>query len=186
LQVAPVDEQQWLRRARQGDAEAFAALVEWYWPHIYRWLYGMTRRSHVAEDLTQDAFLKAWTALPSLADERAFRPWLFRIARNCFLDSRRGPRAAPVQELPTGITTREPGPVDAVLFREGENFLQRAFERLPAKYLAPLILWTEEEFSYAEIAQALAITEETARWRVCKARSLLLKQLGPYLDRKDS
>jgi RNA polymerase sigma-70 factor (ECF subfamily) len=183
--VAPEDEQEWLRRAREGDAEAFAALAEWYWPRVYRWLYGLTRRCHIAEDLTQDVFLKAWAALPALRDERTFRPWLFRIARNCFLDSRRGPRSGPVQELPTGITTREPSPVEAALFREGENLLQRAYKRLPMKYLAALTLWTEEEFSYPEIAQALAVTEETARWRVCKARSLLVKQLGTYLDRKD-
>jgi len=84
------DEQQWVRKAQAGDREAFAALIEGYWGRVYCWLQGLTGRSHAAEDLTQEVFLRAWEELRTLQEGSRFRSWLFRIARNCFLDSRRG------------------------------------------------------------------------------------------------
>src|SRR5262249_50611224 len=68
-------EQQWIRKAYAGDRQAFAALVERYWPPIYHWLFKMTHNSHAAEDLTQDVFLKAWSAMSSFEGTGGFRPW---------------------------------------------------------------------------------------------------------------
>jgi RNA polymerase sigma-70 factor (ECF subfamily) len=177
------DESAWVRRAQGGDRDAFAALVDLYWERVRRWLYGLTRHAAVAEDLTQDAFVKAWTSLPELADVASFRAWLFRIARNCLLDSRRGPRAAPTPPLSEAImTSREPEPSAVVLEREAEQAFRDACDRLPPSFREAYLLWTQEELSYAEIAQAVGATEVTARWRVCKARQLLLKELEPFLD----
>jgi RNA polymerase sigma-70 factor (ECF subfamily) len=180
------EEQLWLRQAQAGDRQAFAALVRCYWDRLYRWLHSLTRCSHLAEDLTQDVFLRAWVALPTLREGARFRPWLFRIARNCFLDSHKGRGPVVVQTLPDSVTAREPGPLTAVLAQECQTLLQDACERLPIHLQAPLLLWTHEELSYAEIAEVLAVTEETARWRVCKARKLLLKLVGAYLDKLPS
>jgi RNA polymerase sigma-70 factor (ECF subfamily) len=180
------EQEQWLRQAQAGDRQAFAALVQCHWRGVYRWLHGLTRSSHLAEDLTQDTFLRAWVALHTLRDGARFRPWLFRIARNCFLDSHKGRSAVTVQTLPDSVTTTEPGPLTAVLAQECQALLQDACERLPIHLRAPLLLWTYEELSYAEIAEALGVTEETARWRVCKARKQLLKLVGAYLDKLPS
>ncbi len=60
------EEQNWAGRARAGDRDAFARLVERYWGRVYRWLHGLTMRRHLAEDLTQEVFLRAWSALPQL------------------------------------------------------------------------------------------------------------------------
>jgi RNA polymerase sigma-70 factor (ECF subfamily) len=180
------EEQLWLRQAQAGDRQAFAALVQCYWSRIYRWLHCLTRSSHLAEDLTQDVFLRAWVALPTLREGLRFRPWLFRIARNCFLDTRKGRGAVTVQSLPDGLASREPGPLTTALAEECQTILREACERLPVRLRGALLLWTQEELSYAEIAEVLAVTEETARWRVCKARRLLLKLVGPYLDKLPS
>src|SRR5262249_55200155 len=136
----------------------------------------------LAEDLTQDAFVKAWTALADLGGDDSFRAWLFRIARNCLLDSRRGPRGAPSLPLSEAVTSREPGPSAAAGHQEAGEAFRGACDRLPPAYREAYLLWTQEELPYAEIAEALGTTEVTARWRVCKARQLLLKELEPFLD----
>jgi RNA polymerase sigma-70 factor (ECF subfamily) len=175
-------EQQWVRRARAGDPEAFAALVERYWERVYHWLRRLTGCRHGAEDLTQEVFLRAWSGLPALQSPERFRPWVFRIARNCLIDSRRALRC-PGAPLPEDVCSSEPEPVHAAVAEESLSLLEEACARLPLDYRAALLLWTQERMSYPEIAQALGITEALARWRVHKARQRLLRELGPYLDR---
>ncbi len=173
-----------LVRARGGDAEAFALLVERYWDRLHRWLYALTRHEQSAEDLTQEAFLRAWRALGSLRAEEGFRVWLFAIARNCLLDGRRGPRGRPTASLPEEVPAARSGPLDEVLQRELGEQLREECDRLPWHYRAALLLWAQERMSYTDVARALSISEETARWRVCKARQLLLARLAGYLDGK--
>jgi RNA polymerase sigma-70 factor (ECF subfamily) len=176
------EESQWVRRARTGDQAAFTALVERYWDRLRRWLYGLCGREHLAEDLTQEAFCRAWSALPRLQAEVTFKVWLFRIARNCFLDQCRGPRGAEAAPLPPNVHAREDGPLDELMEREAQQMLQKALAEMPAQYRATYLLWTQEELPYSQISEVLEITEETARWRVCKARQFLLKRLRAYLD----
>jgi RNA polymerase sigma-70 factor (ECF subfamily) len=179
-------EQQWVRQAQAGDREAFANLVRCYWPRINRWLFGLIHNTHTAEDLTQEVFLKAWSAIGSFQGESGFRAWLFRIANNRLIDSRRGPRAAALRSLPVSLTAREPGPVAIVVHQENQALVQEACARLPLPFRAAFLLRTQEELSVAETAQVLGIPEESVRWRVFKARKVLLRELGPYLDRKMS
>ena len=180
--VSHPEEQQWIRHAQQGDRAAFAALVEHYWPRVQRWLFGLTRNAHAAEDLTQDVLLKVWVGLKSFQAGTHFRAWLFRIASNCYLDSRRGPRAAARKPLPDGLAGREPDPAAAVLQEEAQGQVRAALDKLPVRFRGPFLLRTQEDLSFQDIAAALGLTEETARWRVFKARRLLLQQLGETLD----
>jgi RNA polymerase sigma-70 factor (ECF subfamily) len=182
--VQEPEEQLWIRRAQGGDHQAFALLVERYWVRIHRWLFGLARNAHVAEDLTQDVFLKTWTKLATFRAGTHFRAWLFRLARNCFLDSCRGPRGIQPELLPASAASREPDPVAILLGQETHIVVQAALDRLPLRFRAPFLLRIQEELSFQEIARALRLTEETARWRVFKARKMLYKDLGPALDRK--
>jgi RNA polymerase sigma-70 factor (ECF subfamily) len=181
--VDQADEAQWIRQAQAGDRKAFAALVERYWSRIHRWLHGLTGNAHSAEDLTQDAFLKAWSALPSFTGT-GFKAWLYRIASNNLIDSRRGPRGQMPDALPDALATRDPGPVATVLGQESQTLVQEACSRLPAKLKEAFLLRTQEDMSFEEIGQVLGVTEETIRWRVFKARHLLLNELKHYLDGK--
>jgi len=179
-----VDEQerQWVRLARHGDRGAFTSLVERYWDRLQRWLFALTGQQHLAEDMTQEAFVKAWSSLPTLANDATFRVWLFRIAKNCLLDSQRGPKARNGQPLPEEVHGRETAPLINLLEVEGQQMLQSALERLSKPYRVAYLLWTQEDLPYAEIAEILGVSEETARWRVCKARQYLMKELSAYLD----
>jgi RNA polymerase sigma-70 factor (ECF subfamily) len=172
----------WVRRARAGNRAAFAALVDRYWEPLRRWLFGLTGRAHQAEDLTQEAFFRAWSGMGQLHDDGAFRVWLFRIARHCLLDQRRGTRGVSVEDLPEGLTSGAAEPLEQLLEQESDRLLQGALMKLPTKYRAAYLLWTHDELPYHQIAQVLGTTEETARWRVCVARQFLVKALQSYLD----
>ena len=177
----PAAEQELIVQAQAGDHDAFAALIDRYWPRIFRWLLGLTSRRHVAEDLTQDVFLKAWAALPTFAGA-GFRAWLFRIAHNRLVDSRRGPRGLEPLPLPPTVLTRDPGPLTAVVSEEGLTLVQDACARLPDRLRKAFLLRTQEDLSFDEIAAVLGVTAETVRWRVFKARHLLMNELKSYLD----
>lgn len=171
----------WVQQAAQGDAQAFARLVDCYWEQVRRWLYGMTGKQHLAEDVAQETFLKAWTALPTLRHVGTFRVWLFQIARRCWADARRRSKGYKKFPLPPEMPGSDPGPLSEMIGAETREQLQLSLELLPSKYRAAYLLWTQEELPYAEIAQILGVTEETARWRVCKARQSLVQMMTPYL-----
>ena len=172
------------RAARAGDRQAFAALVERHWGPVFRWLMGLTHNSHLAEDLTQEAFLRAWRALASFQEGASFRVWLFSIARHCLIDRQRGPRGAATVRLSERLTAAAPDPADLAEDREGTALFQQACARLPDYLQAAFLLWAQHDLAFAEVAAVLGITEATARWRVFKARLTLMRELGHYLDRK--
>ncbi len=84
--------------------------------------------------------------------------------------------------MPLDLPDRSAGPVADVLEGEARQQLQAALARLPAPYRAAYLLLTQNDFSYGQIADVLDVSEETARWRVCKARQFLLRELRAYLD----
>ena len=177
------DEQVLVSRAQKGDRQAFAALVEQYWDGLYRWLYHVTHHRQAAEDLAQEAFLKALAGLDSFRAGSNFRAWLFRIAYNSFLNQRRG-EARARQLFPDTVPSPQHGPDEQVMSRENLQVLTRAVGRLPPDFRAAFLLRVEEGLSFREIASVLETTEETARWRVFKARQKLMDVLAPQLDRE--
>ncbi|MBI1832329.1 MAG: RNA polymerase sigma factor [Planctomycetes bacterium] len=176
------DESNWVRQAAQGDRDAFARLVDLYWEKVRRWLFGLTGKQHLAEDVAQEAFLRAWTNLPTLRVVATFRVWLFKIAKHCWSDARRRSNAHQKVALPADMPGSQAEPLGEVLGEETKEQLELALAMLPSKYRAAYLLWTQEELPYADIAEILGITEETARWRVCKARQSLVQMLTPYLQ----
>ena len=166
-----------IRGAQEGDRQAFARLVERYWDGLYRWLYHLAHDCHTAEDLAQEAFLKALNGLHTFRPGTNFRAWLFRIAHNAFANQHRAAR--PRGPLPDDLPAAEQGPADEALSRESLQRLADAVAALPTEYRAALLLRVDEELSFRQIADVLGITEETARWRVFKARQKLLDRLYP-------
>ena len=183
--MAPVpesDETTWIVAAQRGDRAAYARVVDAYWDRLYRWLFRMTHDRHKAEDLTQETFLKALGALNSFRPGSNFRAWLFRIGHNNFVNLKRGEKRA-TQSLPDEPMQADgtPGPQTMASDREHLALVAKAVAELPADFRGALLLRAEEGLSFREVAAVLGITEETARWRVFKARQKLVKVLSPEL-----
>jgi RNA polymerase sigma-70 factor (ECF subfamily) len=183
--VMRADEHVLIRRAQGGEREALAVLVELYWDRLYRWLCHLTHNRHAAEDLAQEAFCKALAALASFRAGTNFQAWLFRIAHNAFANHVRGKRRTR-QPVSDDLPSPEEGPVALAISKEMMLLLARAVGRLPGDYRAAFLLRVEENMSFQAIAQVLEITEETARWRVFKARQKLMDVLAPQLEREQS
>jgi RNA polymerase sigma-70 factor (ECF subfamily) len=177
------EEHRLIAAAQAGDRVAFAGLVDRYWDRLYRWLYRLAHDRHAAEDLAQETFLKAFAGLPRFRPGSNFGAWLFRIAHNNFANQRRA-AARRREALPDELPGRDAGPAAAALGREAVEGVARAVARLPAEFRAAFLLRVEEDLSFREIAAVLGLTEETARWRVFKARQKLMALLAPPLERE--
>jgi RNA polymerase sigma-70 factor (ECF subfamily) len=177
--VLPDEEAEWIRAAQGGDRSAFARLVERYWDRLYRWLFHLTRDRHAAEDLTQETFLRALGAVKSFRPGSNFRAWVFRIGHNNFVNQKRADRRTkhqlPEDAAAPGVNTAEHSAEN----HEVLEVVMRAVSELPSDFRAALLLHAFEGMRYREIAEALKTTEETARWRVFKARQKLMKVLPP-------
>ncbi|AWM39914.1 ECF RNA polymerase sigma factor SigE [Gemmata obscuriglobus] len=176
-------EAEWIRAAQNGDRSAFALLIDAYWDRLYRWLYHLTRDRHTAEDLTQETFLRALAAVKSFRPGSNFRAWVFRIGHNNFVNQKRSERRTKHQ-----LSDETPAPASegnsaesAAENREALEVVSRAVADLPSDFRAALLLRVEEGLSFREVAKVLNTTEETARWRVFKARQKLMKVLSPEL-----
>jgi RNA polymerase sigma-70 factor (ECF subfamily) len=172
-----------IHAAQMGDRNAFAILVERYWDRLYRWLFHMTHDAHAAEDVVQETFLRAFAGLKLFRAGSNFRAWLFRIAHNCFVNQQRVANRK-CQAYPDDLADDEDGPDECALSREALQVLARAVGRLPNEFRAAFLLRAEQGMSFRQIADILDLTEETARWRVFKARQKLLTVLAPQLDRE--
>jgi RNA polymerase sigma-70 factor, ECF subfamily len=181
--VVPFEEEQLIRAAQRGDRSAFAALVEVYWDCIYRWLVRLTHDRHTAEDLVQETFLKAFAGLDRFKAGTNFAAWLFRIAHNNFANGRRA-SVRKRDPLPDDLPAKSCGPLEEAESREALQELTHSLGRLPAEYRAALLLRVEQGLSFRQIGDVLGLTEETARWRVFKARQKLLALLAPRQEQE--
>lgn len=162
-----IDDHDLVDRARSGDQAAFAQLFEQFHAPILNYLHRMVNDRALAEDLTQDTFIKAYKALPKTRDDLAFKAWLYRIATNTAISHMR--RGRIVKWLPI-LGDRETGDeaIDRSVTRQTD--ISRALEELPRHYAAALLLRHYQGLSLAETAQALDITENAAKLRLFRAR----------------
>jgi RNA polymerase sigma-70 factor (ECF subfamily) len=172
-----------IARARQGDLRAFEEIVRLYQRRVYGVALRIVRAHDVADDVAQEAFVRAWRSLDRFELGRPFGPWVCRIAANLAVNHVRSPRARE-EGLPEGhAETRgpDPGPLAAVLDDEARRVLDEAVGGLPAEQRAVFVLRTVEEMSYEEIAGALDISPGTVMSRLFRARERLARALGPYM-----
>jgi RNA polymerase sigma-70 factor (ECF subfamily) len=179
------DEHRLIVAAQQGDRASFGQLVERYWDRLYRWLYRLTRDRHTAEDIVQESFLKALAGLKTFRAGTNFSAWLFRIAHNLYANQCRA-SARRREALPEDLPDSQRGPLDRAVSAEALQNLGRAIHGLPVEFRAALLLRIEEGLSFRQIAEVLDLTEETARWRVFKARQKLLSILAPRQEQERS
>lgn len=172
--VATPDEAGVVRRAQAGDRAAQSTLVERYWDRVHRWLFHLCRDGHQADDLTQETFLRALANLNRFEPGTCLPAWLFRIGHNVFASQLRKAHRAD-KPLPDDLLDRAEGPQAQAEAGEMTRRLEQAIDKLPVEFRGALLLRVNEGMSFREIADVLGLTEETARWRVFKARQKLLE-----------
>lgn len=172
-----------VRKACGGNLFAFEEMVKRYQRRVYSVARRIVRRHDVADDVTQETFLRAHHALSSFDVERPFGPWICRIAANLAVNHVRSPQARE-QELPDShheTPAASPDPLHDVLDKEAQRVLDDALAALPPEQRAVLVLRVQEDFSYREIADTLQLEMGTVMSRLARAREKLRVALEPYL-----
>lgn len=162
-----------LGRAREGDLGAFEELVRMYQADVWRFAYHFTRDRSLAEDVTQEAFLRAFRFLRSFRGDSKFTSWLFRIARNCAMDAIRARKSHLAKEpLPTM------GPPDP----EARVELHAALEAVSDEHREPFMLIEVFGLSYQEAADVLHLRVGTVKSRMHRARHAMMSALAVEED----
>jgi RNA polymerase sigma-70 factor (ECF subfamily) len=177
------DETFLLARSRHGDLAAFEEVVRRYQRRVYGVALRIVRAHDVADDVAQEAFVRAWRSLDRFELGRPFGPWVCRIAANLAVNHVRSPRARE-EALPDGHSdtpSADPGPLGKVLDAEAKRVLDEAVAGLSPEQRAVFVLRAVEEMSYDEIAEALGISPGTVMSRLFRARERLARALAPYL-----
>jgi RNA polymerase sigma-70 factor (ECF subfamily) len=172
----------------RGDTQAFAELVTRYTGPIFNLAFRLTSDRAEAENVTQEAFLRAYTALPRSRTELAFKPWLFQIAVNLCRDLARKKRPTAFAEMPSDeeaaledlIEDESPLPLDQVESHELGQALARAVAGLPEVYRAVVTLRYTEELAYEDIASVLKLPVNTVRTHLFRAKAMLRKTLAEW------
>ncbi len=172
-----VREQELVRQAQAGNAEAFAALVTAHQHFCYNLALQSLGDAREAEDIAQEAFLRAWLALPKFRRQARFRTWLYRIVTNlCFTHLPRLKRdldALAGEELGEMQVDSLGDPLGNLQTEERRALLHAAIDRLPESQRLIVLLRYREELSYEEIADILDITLGTVKIGLFRARQRL-------------
>jgi RNA polymerase sigma-70 factor (ECF subfamily) len=163
-----------IQQARDGDRNAFGELVRFHYTGVVNVIYRMCGDAGLAEDMAQEAFLRAWINLSSFHPGSSLRNWLYRIAVNATLDVLRHKTEEPVEEEKMQMVTDEtPGPEAVMIAKEQAAFLQDAMRSLPEASRSVLVLREYGQLSYQEIAAVLDIPVGTVMSRLNYARNRL-------------
>ncbi len=186
-------DQQLVERVQRGDKAAFDLLVAKYQRKIFRLLSRLIRDSAEIEDVAQEAFIKAYRALPNFRGDSAFYTWLYRIAINTaknYLVSqgRRAPTSTEteIEDAETfddGDYLRDLNTPDSMLLtKQVAEAVNRAIDQLPEDLRTAIVLRELEGLSYEEIAESMQCPIGTVRSRIFRAREAIAAELRPILD----
>jgi RNA polymerase sigma-70 factor (ECF subfamily) len=174
-----IDEADVIARVQRGDAEAYDALVSQYLRRVVSIAWGIVRNAHDAEDLAQEAFVKAYQNIGRFRTSEPFGPWIYRIVTNLSLDVMKHRRKFHHEE----IGEREPAARrdDAdVPAMSGEiaKRIDEAIESLPDMQRVVARLHLVEQFEHQEIAAMTGLSEGTVRSHLSLARKKLKEKLA--------
>ena len=182
-----MDDAELVASARAGDPQAFATLVGRYEKRIARLVRGMVQERDT-EDVTQEAFLKAFSKLANFDGRSSFYTWIFRIAANTAMDWRKRERRRRHASLPVGpegedaVPSGEVGPHATATRRELARKIDEAIEALPDKHHEILVMREIEGLSYDEIAERLGTSKGTVESRLFRARERLRERLSSWIE----
>jgi RNA polymerase sigma factor (sigma-70 family) len=181
-----------IKLALQGNEKAYESLLNKYRNLVFTIMIKMVRNPQEAEDLTQEAFMKAFNSLDSFNDEFAFSTWLMKIATNNCIDFLRKrklrtysihePLHYKDEEIEVEIPDDEPSPERNLLQAERKRIIEDAIEALPERYRYVILLRHREEKSYEEISEILNLPLGTVKAQIFRAREILNKKLKEIIN----
>ncbi len=166
-----------VERVLGGDVSAFEGIVRRWQSPLVNLAYRFCRDHSRAEEMAQDAFLRAFRALPSWRREAAFSTWLFALATNVYRDE--------LRRVPTGMVPlddiREPAAADpsggTLEDQDRDRLVRRAVLALPTKYRDALVLFYFHEMDVSAAARSLGLPEGTVKIRLSRGREMLRNKL---------
>jgi RNA polymerase sigma-70 factor (ECF subfamily) len=171
--TANLSETTWLEKARQGDDDAFTALVEAYQKPVFNLCYRMLSNARDAEDAAQETFLRAYRSIHRYDPQRKFSTWLLTIASNYCIDQYRRRKlpsfsydSLPVPEIPDKSIGMENWMIDG----EEQETVRILLVRLKPKDRSVVIMRYWYDFSYEEIAEALSLSISAVKSRLHRSR----------------
>jgi RNA polymerase sigma-70 factor (ECF subfamily) len=193
LQARP-EEQEWIARILKGERDLFHDLIRPYERTVYMTALSVVRQPTEAEDVAQEAILKAYRGLASFRGDAKFSSWLISITLNEARSRLRKSARVTVESLddtgqegdytPFLVADWREIPSETLEREELTEQIERAITNLPPTYREVFLLRDKEEMSIEEIAQTVGITANLAKVRLFRARLLLQKRLAPYLKRE--
>ena len=165
-------------RARRGDTEAFGELVRRYQTSVFNVCFRLTGERREAEDVAQEAFIRAYGRLATFDPERPFGPWMRRVAANLCLNrlSARHPPEALIDEERDEADEGEPETIREQA--ERAESVRAAILSLPSHYRAVIELRHFEDMSYDDIAAMLRIPLSDVKSHLFRARKILAEKIG--------
>jgi RNA polymerase sigma-70 factor, ECF subfamily len=180
-----------IQLALKGDQSSFARLRQKYHDAIFNLIYRMIREKDEVEDLTQEAFIKAFASLSSFNDEYAFSTWLYKIATNNCIDYIRRKKLhtfsidKPIESKESDFSFELPDssnePDQEMIATQRRKLLDDAINSLPPKYRQVIVMRHQEELEYQEIARILKLPLGTVKAHIFRAREMLYKYLRDKL-----
>lgn len=169
-------------RVLAGDAEAFAEIVRrWQGPLVnMAWRYCRDRSR--AEEMAQEAFVRAWRGLAQWRRESSFSTWLFALAGNVYRSElKRIPTVVvPIEEIAEPASAAR-GQYDALAEQRRDELVRRAVLALPVRYREPVVLYYFHEMDVGAAARSMGLPEGTVKARLARGRELLRKRF-PHLN----
>lgn len=176
-----------IQQALSGNQSSFARLRQKYHDAIFNLIYRMIREKDEVEDLTQEAFIKAFASLSSFNDEFAFSTWLYKIATNNCIDHIRRKKLQtfsidkPIESKESDFSFELPDtndePDQEMIARQRKKLLDDAINSLPPKYRQVIVMRHQDEMEYQEIARILKLPLGTVKAHIFRAREMLYKYL---------
>jgi len=180
--TTPADERTVVQRARAGDTQAFGELVLAHQTFVYNLALRALGDSNEAQDLAQEAFLRAWQGLPAFRGASSFRTWLYRIVMNlCYNRSpqlKKNLAQLDIEDRAEAwVAGQEQFPEHVLESRETRACLHRQIERLPETYRLLVLLRYQQDLSYEEIAEVTGMPLGSVKTGLFRAHNRLREAL---------
>jgi RNA polymerase sigma factor (sigma-70 family) len=183
------------QRTLEGDRHAFDLLVRRYQGPVFSFIHHLLKDYDLASDVTQQVFIRLYTALPTLRSGEPFKGWLFQVARHCCIDEirRRRRQALPFSYMEAESRESEQSSLESIPdtqplldeeleMRERQSMLWSAIRELPPKFRAVVALRYMFQMKFSEIGKRLGMPEPTAKTYFARAKVILRRNLSAQMD----